>query len=162
MKWYHYISIGMLLPLTIWASFRIGLKKGQERPIIAKMDTITIYKEKMQYKPKEVARIKVGTISVPEVLALHDTVTHTIVLEREQVVYADTCFVAWVSGYEPSLDSIAIRIPYRTITKTVQVPQVRKQRVTFGVQAGIGAQYGLIGKRFDVGPSFGIGVQYNF
>ena len=162
MKWYHYILIGTLLPLTIWASFRIGLKKGQREPIIAKTDTITIYKEKMQYKPKEAARIKVGTISIPEVLALHDTVTHTIVLEREQVVYADTCFVAWVSGYEPSLDSIAIRIPYRTITKTVQVPQVKKQRVTFGVQAGVGAQYGLISRKFDVGPYIGAGVSVNF
>ena len=33
---------------------------------------------------------------------------------------------------------------------------------TLSVQGGLGAQYGLIGNKFDIGPYLGVGVSYNF
>lgn len=37
-----------------------------------------------------------------------------------------------------------------------------KNRWNFGLQFGFGGQYGLINNRFDVGPYFGAGVEFNF
>ena len=38
----------------------------------------------------------------------------------------------------------------------------KKNRWNFGLQFGFGGQYGLINNRFDVGPYFGAGVEFNF
>lgn len=38
----------------------------------------------------------------------------------------------------------------------------KKDRWNFGIQLGIGTQYGIINNSFDVGPYLGVGVQYNF
>lgn len=38
----------------------------------------------------------------------------------------------------------------------------KKNRWNFGLQLGFGGQYGLINNRFDVGPYFGVGVEFNF
>ena len=151
-----------VLALAIWASFKIGYKQGQKRPIITQTDTITIVREKMSYKPKETARIEYGTIRIPSVVAVHDTTTNEIVLPKEQKRYEDSLYTAWVSGVRPSLDSIRVRQKVITIqTQAVKV-ETRRQRVTFSAQLGIGAQYGLVRKQFDCGPYLGLGVSVNF
>ena len=33
---------------------------------------------------------------------------------------------------------------------------------TLSLQGGLGAQYGLINNKFDIGPYVGVGVSYNF
>lgn len=151
-----------VLALAIWASFKIGYKRGQREPITTQTDTITIVREKVAYKPKEIATIKVGTVSIPAVLAVHDTLTQTIYLPREQKRYEDSTYTAWVSGVSPALDSIAVRQKVITIqTQAVKV-ETRHQRVTFSGQLGFGAQYGLVRKQFDCGPYIGLGVSVNF
>lgn len=152
----------LVLGLAIWASFKIGYKRGQREPITTQTDTITIVREKVAYRPKEIARIEYGTISIPSVVAIRDTIDNTIILPKENVVYEDSLYTAWVSGVSPSLDSIRIRQKIVTITTQVPYEVVRKRKFTFGVQVGIGPNYGLINKKWDVGPYVGIGIGYNF
>ena len=38
----------------------------------------------------------------------------------------------------------------------------KKKRFGWGVQAGVGAQYGLFSQKFDVGPYVGVGFEINF
>lgn len=66
--------------------------------------------------------------------------------------YDDSLYTAWVSGYEPNLDSIRLHLPEvtTTITQTVVKPS---PLITFGIQAGAG--YGFINHRPDIFVGFG-------
>ena len=70
--------------------------------------------------------------------------------------YDDSLYTAWVSGYEPALDSINLHLP--TITETVTRTIVKPSPlITFGIQAGAG--YGLINHQPDI--YIGVGGQIN-
>ena len=79
-----------------------------------------------------------------------------VILPAMQRVYADSLYVAYVSGFEPRLDSISIKVPhiYTTITKTVDKPARR-----WAVGPMVGAGYGIAGGRLDV--FVGVGVTWN-
>lgn len=70
--------------------------------------------------------------------------------------YEDSLYTAWVSGFEPNLDSIRLYTPeiQTTVTKTVYEPT---PLLTLGVQVGGG--YGLINRQPDI--YVGIGGQIN-
>lgn len=70
--------------------------------------------------------------------------------------YEDSLYTAWVSGFEPKLDSIRLYTPeiQTTVTKTVYEPT---PLLTLGVQVGGG--YGLIHRQPDI--YIGIGGQIN-
>lgn len=70
--------------------------------------------------------------------------------------YEDSLYTAWVSGFEPKLDSIRLYTPeiQTTVTKTVYEPT---PLLTLGLQVGGG--YGLINRKPDI--YVGIGGQIN-
>jgi len=70
--------------------------------------------------------------------------------------YEDSLYTAWVSGFEPNLDSIRLYTPeiQTTVTKTVYEPT---PLLTLGLQVGGG--YGLINRQPDI--YVGIGGQIN-
>lgn len=92
-------------------------------------------------------------IPLPVVEETADTVLR---LPRTQVEYGDSTYHAWVSGYEPSLDSISImqtnhfRTIERTITKTTY------KHWNWGPSAGIGLT------PQGVQPYVGFGLTYRF
>lgn len=69
--------------------------------------------------------------------------------------YADSTYTAWVSGYNPSLDSICIyrRHEIVTITNTIRPKQKR-----WGVSLNVG--YGIT-PRHGMQPYVGVGLSYN-
>lgn len=67
-----------------------------------------------------------------------------------QKCYHDSTYTAWVSGYQPKLDSIHIYRPAITITTT------KRPKFTYGIQAG----YGITPKGFQ--PYLGVGIGYTF
>ncbi len=66
--------------------------------------------------------------------------------------YDDSLYTAWVSGFEPSLDSLRLHLPevQTTVTKTIVKPT---PMITFGIQAGAGV--GLIRRQPDFYIGFG-------
>lgn len=74
-----------------------------------------------------------------------------------QKVYSDSTYTAYVSGYEPNLDSILIkqRIITNTLVKTVTIKSTKRWNV--GVVGGYG--YGILSNRLE--PFVGIGFSYN-
>lgn len=72
-----------------------------------------------------------------------------------QKIYKDSLYEAWISGYEPNLDSI--NVFGKTVTTTIYkaTPVYKTKRWGLGVQAG----YGYGKKGFS--PYIGIGIQYN-
>lgn len=98
---------------------------------------------------------------------LHDTTyvvrADTLYLPKEQRFYSDSTYKAWVSGVSPKLDSIEVYQKTHTIIQTTPVPVVKKQRLNFGVQAGVGAVQPF-GQPFSpkLGYYVGIGAEWNF
>ena len=95
--------------------------------------------------------------------AIQPTTIDTIELPKMQRVYSDdSTYKAWVSGYEPRLDSINVFRKTIKETVTISVPTKKKrtfwQRFNIGVQAGYGL--GLDDKKAH--PYLGGGVGFSF
>lgn len=95
---------------------------------------------------------------------MQPTCIDTIELPKMQRVYSDdSTYKAWVSGYEPRLDSINVYRKTIKETVTIQMPAEKKrrtfwQRFNIGVQAGYGL--GLDDKKAH--PYLGGGVGFSF
>ena len=106
---------------------------------------------------REIHKVTHDTIKI----VMNDTIVRrdTIYLEREQRVYEDEEYKAFVSGFQPRLDSIYV-YP-KTIYETKVSTRKEWRRFTYGVQAGVG-----VVMPFTSSPSFGgyvgIGIGYNF
>ena len=85
------------------------------------------------------------TLSVGEPQSTLDSVSVTIPITQK--VYEADSYRAYVSGYEPSLDSIFVR--EKTVRETVTIP-VKQKQSRFGFGVGIGAGYGIINKKPDI------------
>lgn len=159
-KRYRIVAIAVLA-----ASFIAGLIGGcaARRPAPPKeiwhTDTVTvetfIHDTVLVDRPVYIKEKVVENIYVPVVdtLRYHDTCY--VVLPRSQREYADTLYTAWVSGYDPRLDSIRIVKSLHVITQTVKEP---KKRWGIGVNAG----YGLtLSPQPQLSPYIGLGVTYS-
>lgn len=80
-----------------------------------------------------------------------------VVLPITQKHYEDSTFSAWVSGYNPALDSIYV-YP-RTEIQTITIHTTQRKRWNFGVSGGIGVVYD---GGWHCGPGINIGVTYSF
>ena len=95
---------------------------------------------------------------------MQPTCIDTIELPKMQRVYSDdSTYRAWVSGYEPRLDSINVYRKTIKETVTIQLPAEKKkrtfwQRFNIGIQAGYGI--GLDDKKAH--PYLGGGVGFSF
>lgn len=83
----------------------------------------------------------------------NDTVWATV--PRTQKRYEDSTYTAWVSGYEPRLDSIEVYRRTVTIVKREE-GRVRNKRLSIGLTGGFG--YGFINRKPDV--FLGIGATW--
>ena len=81
---------------------------------------------------------------------MHDSIEVPVPIIQKR--YDDSLYTAWVSGYEPNLDSIRLYQPtiVETVTKTIVKPS---PLITFGVQAGAG--WGVFHRQPDVYIGFG-------
>ena len=106
---------------------------------------------------REIHKVTHDTIKI----VMNDTIVRrdTIYLEREQRVYEDEEYKAFVSGFQPRLDSIYV-YP-KTIYETKVSTRKEWRRFTYGMQVGVG-----VVMPFNSSPSFGgylgFGIGYNF
>lgn len=139
------------------------------------------YKETTDTVTTKTAKTKIDTFFVDRPVPVKETVVkyvkvaaeprHTeqvaqtenerdsVVLPITQKEYQDSTYHAWVSGYDPVLDSIRVYQKERLVTQTVTVTNtktetiVKHRRLSVGLQGGYG--YGFVSKRFE--PYIGIG-----
>ena len=106
---------------------------------------------------REIHKVTHDTIKI----VMNDTIVRrdTIYLEREQRIYEDEDYKAFVSGFQPRLDSIYV-YP-KTIYETKVSTRKEWRQFTYGVQVGVG-----VVMPFNSSPSFGgyvgVGIGYNF
>lgn len=157
MKKYIIPIILALAVIASLASYHKGYKKGISKAvetIIERIDTLTLTDTIHTVEPKYIAVRTVDTIRVPvPVQGKTDTVWAE--LPREQKIYQDSTYLAYVSGYDPRLDSIDVYRKTTTITVNNVVREYTNPRWSIGVQAGYGAS------KAGLSPYIGVGVQYN-
>lgn len=85
-------------------------------------------------------------------IGVSDTVWATV--PRTQKRYEDSTYTAWVSGYEPRLDSIEVY--RRTVFMTKTETATSRKRLSLGLAGGIG--YGVLTRKPDVW--LGVGVTW--
>ena len=131
-----------------------------EPSIVIKRDTVwkdSIIREPLPAETINTGRVVYLRIPVPgpsDTITLHDSIDVPVPIYQKR--YDDSLYTAWVSGYEPNLDSIDLRLPTitETVTKTIVKPA---PRLSLGIQAGAG--YGVINRKPDI--YVGVGAQVN-
>lgn len=149
----------MLVVLVV--SIAINVWQWRHQPEAETMvDHDTVWRDSIIREPLPAETINTGKvvyIKIP-VPGGRDTIRDSIEVpvQIQQKRYEDSLYTAWVSGYEPALDSINLRLPTitETVTKTIVKPS---PLITFGVQVGGG--YGVFNRKPDV--YVGIGGQIN-
>lgn len=74
-----------------------------------------------------------------------------------QKVYRDSSYTAYVSGYQPSMDSIVLHIPH-SVTVITNTIRLKQSRWSIGLQVGYGINLSPTPR---YAPYIGIGLQYS-
>ena len=158
MKKVFWIVVALLV-----ASIAMNVWFWQTEPepsIVIERDTVwkdSVIREPLPAETITTGRVVYLRIPVPgprDTITLHDSIDVPVPIYQKR--YDDSLYTAWVSGYEPNLDSINLRLPTitETVTKTIVKPS---PLITVGIQAGAG--YGVINRKPDI--YVGVGAQLN-
>ncbi len=144
MKWLPYI-------LLIVLAFGLGwfAKSSPEAVIEARTDTV--------FSSSLVVRRDTVPYYLPTPLICWHTgdTIHVgdTVLPVEQKIYRDSNYTAYVSGYNPNLDSLKVYPKTVTVTNDiVRIPKCPSKKWGLGIQAGYS---------YPAGSYVGIGISYN-
>ena len=117
------------------------IKRGQVEPepqVVIEHDTL--WRDTTINHPTPTASTQTGrTIFIPylvtDTIRQNDTLMVEVPVEQKR--YDDSLYTAWVSGYQPQLDSIALHQPeiVTTITETIVKPA---PRLSIGPSVGAG------------------------
>ena len=127
--------------LYYFAVFLFGIVVGSN--LFPKFKTM----EKIVKKTDSVTITKVDTVRydnpVPVFVRSTDTLyVHDTILIKEQKVFKDSTYMAWVSGYQPELDSIEVYpktvTNYITTEVTKTVTKIKKPKWVISVGGGVG------------------------
>ena len=99
--------------------------------------------------PRDTASVKNNRKAIPPLYASASSDSATVTLPITQKMYSDTDYRAWVSGYEPQLDSIKVFPRTVTVRETIYKSPCR---FSIGLQGG----YGITPKGLQ--PYIGVGV----
>ena len=161
----HFIVFIVGAVLGLLTGFFTG-KAIYDRPVIESVtrDTVTRIDTVFQYHPQpvEVEKVRteyrwltrVTTDTVTDYTVLHDSVLVEVPIESRH--YNAPEYDAWVSGYQPSLDSIRVYQKENYITERVTISKP-PNRFTLGLQGGYG--YGFKSKTWEPYVGIGLGIR---
>ena len=155
--WILVLLLAMSVVVNVWQC-------SHEPDIETKIERDTVWRDSIIREPLPAETINTGRVVYLRIPVpgkrdtLRDTIRDSIDIPVPiyQKRYEDSLYTAWVSGFEPNLDSINLHLPTitETITKTIVKPS---PLITFGIQAGGG--YGIINRKPDI--YVGVGAQLN-
>ena len=160
-----YIVLGLVigLGLSLFWNYK-QYRDLQEQPTKIEEKIVVKYVEKKDSMPDAKQETVVGTIKIPipkpkQGTMLSDNLSDipdSIEVPRAQKVYYDSTYTAYVSGYEPCLDSIFVRqkIVEHSIVETRTVATKKFRRWNLGLIGGYG--YGIKSREFE--PFVGVGL----
>ena len=160
----HFIVFIVGAVLGLLSGFFIG-KGIYDQPMHESVtrDTVTRIDTVFQYYPQpvEVERVRTEYKYLTKVVGKTDTLTnivHDSVLVEVPITskhYGSTDYDAWVSGFEPSLDSIKVYQKTEYITETI----TKTKRKPWGIGLSVG--YGYDFKSKTAAPFVGVGISYD-
>ena len=152
------VALGLFLAAVAWIAF--GPHPAQPQPQIIETHD-TLWRDTTINQPTPSASTQTGrTVFIPYIVertdTLHDSDTIAVSVPIEQKRYDDSLYTAWVSGYEPALDSIALHQPevVTTIERTIIKPAPR-----WSIGPAVGAGISITGER-QAGIFVGFSAQY--
>lgn len=143
-----------IIALLLIASIGVNVwLMNRQRDVETKIEHDTIWRDTTIYEPQPAETINTGRVvyvkvPVKEYLpgdTIHDSIRVPVPIVQKR--YDDSLYTAWVSGFEPNLDSIRLhqREIHTTITKYVQLPA---KRLAIGPSIGLG--YGIVTRKPDI------------
>lgn len=150
----------LLAVIGLFSIDRCNRKKDLLPETVIQVDTIYFHDTIRIVKPvpQRINTVDTFRIVLKDTIREKDTVY--LNLPREQKIYREENYHAWISGYRPALDSIHIfRNTHQVITSTTirQKPN-KPRRWGIGIQAGYGLTYQQ--NTIQPVPYIGIGLQY--
>ena len=151
----------LLAVIGLFSIDRCNRKKDLLPETVIQVDTIYIHDTIRIVKPvpQRIKTVDTFRIVLKDTIREKDTVY--LNLPREQKIYREENYHAWISGYRPALDSIHIfRNTHQVITSTT-IPQkpAKPRRWGIGIQAGYGLTYQQ--NTIQPVPYIGIGLSYH-
>ena len=152
------VAIGLFLAAVAWIAF--GPHPQQPQPsVVEKHDTL--WRDTTITHPTPTASTQTGrTVFIPYIVSETDTIeahdTLLVEVPVEQKRYDDSLYTAWVSGYQPALDSIQLHQPevVTTIERTIVKPAPR-----WSIGPAVGAGVSITGQQ-QAGIFVGFTLQY--
>ena len=148
-----------LIALSFVTNIYLLSRPEPEPTVVIERDTV--WNDTTIYKPVPAETIDIGKtvyLRIPYPVpsgrdTIHDSIDVPIPIIQKR--YDDSLYTAWVSGFEPNLDSINLRLPTitETITKTIVKPA---PRLSIGIQGGAGV--GVFSRQPDI--YLGVGAQW--
>ena len=148
--------IGLIM-LSFVANIYFLSRPEPEPSVVVERDTV--WKDTTIYEPQPAETIDIGKtvyLRIPYPVpsgrdTIHDSIDVPIPIIQKR--YDDSLYTAWVSGFEPNLDSIRLHQPTIIIERTYQKPA---PRLSVGIQGGAGV--GVFSRQPDI--YVGIGAQW--
>ncbi len=154
------IALGLFFSAVAWIAFRPH-PQPPEPSVVEKHDTL--WRDTTLHHPTPSASVNTGrTLFIPYIVSETDTIeahdTLLVEVPVEQKRYDDSLYTAWVSGYQPQLDSITLHQPgvVTTIERTISKPAPR-----WSIGPSVGAGVSITGQQ-QAGIFVGITAQYRF
>lgn len=148
-----------LIALSFITNIYLLSRPEPEPTVVIERDTV--WNDTTIYKPMPAETVDIGKtvyLRIPYPVpsgrdTIHDSIDVPIPIIQKR--YDDSLYTAWVSGFDPNLDSIYLRLPTitETVTKTIVKPA---PRLSLGIQAGAGV--GVFSRQPDI--YLGIGAQW--
>lgn len=152
------VALGLFFAAAAWITF--GPHPQQPQPsVVEKHDTL--WRDTTITHPAPTASTQTGrTVFVPYIVertdTLHDRDTIQVPVPVEQKRYDDSLYTAWVSGYQPQLDSITLHQPeiVTTVERTIVKPAPR-----WSIGPAVGAGVSITGQQ-QAGIFVGLTIQW--
>lgn len=157
-----------ILRYIIWVIFGTILlslcwRGCSQKPIVV-VDTIIKEVKVEQPIVRESTIIAYKVVKLPtdprvDTICVQDTIVDSVFVEIpiEQKVYSDSGYTAWVSGYQPRLDSIHFISHNKVVSFHNRLDDnCSSKRLLLGIQVG----YGITPRGLQ--PYLGLGVSYRF
>lgn len=155
-----FLIMAVMLAASIVLNVLQCSREPQESTVV---EHDTVWKDTTIYEPQPAEIIQTDRVVYIKVAVaqphtrpdtVHDSIEVPVPIVQKR--YDDSLYTAWVSGFEPNLDSIRLYQPtvVETVTKTVVKPL---PLITFGIQAGAG--WGVFHRQPDI--YIGVGGQIN-
>lgn len=112
--------------------------------------------------PENVQKLPESVSEFPKIVKnFHESVSEDsvdVIIPITKKVYKDSLYTAYVSGYNPKLDSLVLHSQHEVVTINDCYPRSRKKRWSVGVQIGYGIALRGVP---EFTPYIGVGVSCN-